>query len=475
MNNDYSQTGKNPSQNTESGKGNNDFTDSVDSLVEGRSDADTIIESPYPEASTNDDIDRSMIIASDARAAAGWALRFIMIVIATVILLRLLSYVWVGLLPIILSILVSTILWPPVRAMRNKGVPAALAALLSILLFFVILIGVFVSMAPTISTQGRQIVDQAIVGINQIISWFEQTSFANNLDFSQIDLDALINDALSFLQEQSANIASGVFTGVSAATSIFVTMFVMLVVTFFMLKDGDRFLPMVRRYTGESAGWHLSEVLTRSWNTLSGFIRTQALVSFIDAFFIGVGLWILGVPLAFVLAVITFFAGFIPIVGAFTAGALAVVIALVTNGFTTALLALALILLVQQLEGNILQPVLQSKAMDLHAVVVLLSVTIGSTLFGIIGAFLAVPAAATVAVWIRYHSEMVALRAGEITVDDIEIATAKGQTMSSREAFTAVREHFGKLTNIKPRFGSTAASKSEDQEVAQAVVDKSSD
>lgn len=475
MTNDDNQAGRSPGQNSRGNEENADFAGSVNSLVEGKADADTIIEAPYPEASEIDEIDRSMIIASDARSAAGWALRFIVIVIASVILLRLLSYVWVGILPIILAILVSTILWPPTRFMRKKGLPAALASLLSILLFFVIIIGVFAMMAPVVSTQGRQIVDQAIEGINQIITWFEASSFAEDFNFSEIDFDALLNDALAFLQDQSSNIASGVFTGVSAATSIVITLFVMLVITFFMLKDGDRFLPLIRRYTGESAGWHLSEVLTRSWNTLSGFIRTQALVSFIDAFFIGIGLWILGVPLAFVLAVITFFAGFIPIVGAFTAGALAVVIALVTNGFTTALLALALIILVQQLEGNILQPVLQSKAMNLHAAVVLLSVTVGSTLFGIIGAFLAVPVAATVAVWIRYHSEMVALRAGEITVDDVEIATAQGQTMSSREAFSAVRDHLGKLTKIRNRSGATAASKSDDKEVAEQVVEKSSD
>ena len=128
-------------------------------------------------------------------------------------------------------------------------------------------------------------------------------------------------------------------------------------------------------------------------------------------------------PLAFVLAVVTFFAGFIPIIGAVTAGALAVVIALVSNGLINALLVLALILLVQQIEGNVLQPVLQSKAMGLHAAIVLLSVTVGSTLAGIIGAFLAVPVAATIATVLRYHAEMISLRAKEITPEDIDIRT----------------------------------------------------
>ena len=166
------------------------------------------------------------------------------------------------------------------------------------------------------------------------------------------------------------------------------------------------------------------------------------MVSFVDAIFIGLGLWILNVPLAFVLATITFFAGFIPIIGAITAGTLAVIIALVSNGLTNALLVLGLIILVQQLESNILQPVLQSRSMGLHAAIVLLSITLGSALAGIIGAFLAVPIAATVAVIMRYHSEMVGLRAGDLTIDDIEIASSEDDedAKSSLSAFVKVKQ-----------------------------------
>lgn len=166
------------------------------------------------------------------------------------------------------------------------------------------------------------------------------------------------------------------------------------------------------------------------------------MVSLVDAIFIGLGLWILNVPLAFVLATITFFAGFIPIVGAITAGTLAVVIALVSNGLTNALLVFGLIILVQQLESNVLQPVLQSRSMGLHAAVVLLSITLGSALAGIIGTFLAVPIAATVAVVLRYHSEMVGLRAGDLTIDDIEIASSEDDedAKSSSSAFEKVKQ-----------------------------------
>ncbi|MDU6479339.1 MAG: AI-2E family transporter, partial [Corynebacterium kroppenstedtii] len=128
------------------------------------------------------------------------------------------------------------------------------------------------------------------------------------------------------------------------------------------------------------------------------------------------------------LAVITFMGGFIPIVGAIVAGAVAVLIALVSNGFTTALIVLAIIIAVQQLEGNVLSPILQSKAMNLHPVIVLLSVTVGSNLYGIIGAFLAVPVMATIAVWLRYFSELI----------DKEVTTRK-KALSNRQYTENVR------------------------------------
>lgn len=448
-----------------------DFADTLPEIVEGHSEITQPQPSPQEAAAATSDekYDRSVILGHDGRVLAGWSLRLIVIIAALYLLGKLLGTVWVGLFPVILAILLSTVLWPAVRFLRNHRFPAALAAIVTLLVSFGAIIGIFAAMAPTVRSQGTQLVDQARTGVNQISDWLQTGPF--NLDLNNFNFDELINNATNFLRDQSGNIATGVFSGLSAATSVLVTLFVTFVITFFILKDGDKFLPMVRRYTGANAGWHLSEVLTRTWQTLSGFIQTQALVSFIDAFFIGLGLVILQVPMALILATITFFAGFIPIVGAVTAGALAVIIALVTQGATNALIVLAIILAVQQLEGNILSPVLQSKAMNLHAVIVLLSVTIGSTLFGIAGAFLAVPIAATLAVWIRYHSEMVSLRAGEITVDDIEIATARGQNLSSREAFNAVRDRLKQLAVRKRAPGSTAASKVRDTDVATEAAE----
>ncbi|WP_082501988.1 AI-2E family transporter [Williamsia sp. Leaf354] len=324
---------------------------------------------------------------------------------------------WVILLPVVLAIIACTVLWPPVRWLRSKGIPPAGAVLLVLLVAALVIAGVVAAIAPSIVEQTTELGDRATAGVVQVQDWLQGPP----LRISDDQLDTAVSALTDRLQSSSEQIAAGLFTGVGAVTSALVTVFTMLVVIFFLLKDGPRFLPWLRRSVGNPAAPHLAEMLTRVWKTLGGFIRTQALVSLVDAFFIGLGLVILGVPLAYALAVITFIAGFVPIVGAFVAGGLAVLIALVSNGVVTALIVLAIILAVQQLEGNVLSPWLQSKSMNLHAVIVLLSVTLGSTLFGVIGAFLAVPVAASAAVIIRYYGEQVSLRTGETDPDDVKV------------------------------------------------------
>jgi predicted PurR-regulated permease PerM len=142
--------------------------------------------------------------------------------------------------------------------------------------------------------------------------------------------------------------------------------------------------------------------------TLSGFIKAQAAVGLVDAVFIGIGLALLGVPLALPLAVLVFFGAFIPIIGAVVSGALAALVALVTTGPTSALIVVVLVLVVQQLEGNVLQPILVGRTLDLHPAAVILAVTAGGSLRGITGAFLAVPFLSVAAVTIRYARQQLA-------------------------------------------------------------------
>lgn len=376
----------------------------------------------FEELQSSDHIDRSEVIADGVKEFAWWCLRLLVIAATAYACWFLLGKFWRGILPLALAILVCSVLYAPTRALRNLGFPAALASITTILATFSFFGALVALIAPSIGRQSQTLYYQAVEGVQKVQLWLQGPPFNVRDD----DINKYFNDAIAWLQKQSGTIAGELFNGISLASTVLVTLGIVIVLTFFFLKDGDRFLPWVRSITGRRAGWHLTELLTRSWNTLSGFIRAQAIVSLVDAVFIGLGLLIMGVPMALALATLTFIAGFIPIVGAFVAGALAVLIAFVSLGTTKALMVLLLVIGVQQLEGNILSPMLQSRAMNLHPVVVLLSVTIGSSLFGIIGAFLAVPTAALIAVLFRYLSDMVALRSGEKTADQIEFATAAG-------------------------------------------------
>jgi predicted PurR-regulated permease PerM len=222
---------------------------------------------------------------------------------------------------------------------------------------------------------------------------------------------------INSVQSNAQNIAGYAVTTATTIGNLLLNLVLALVLTFFFLKDGPRWTPWLAAQTGPRAAPHVAALSIKSWTTLSEFIRQQAFVGFIDAFFIGLGLWVLDVPLVLPLSVLTFFGAFIPIIGAVVAGVFAVLIALVSNGFSTALIVLGIVLLVQQLEGNVLQPIIQGRGLNLHAAVVILAVTAGTSLAGIIGAFLAVPVAALIAVAYRYARDELDGLAPEVAPD----------------------------------------------------------
>ena len=341
---------------------------------------------------------RSAAIADGLAFMARWSLRLALIGLGAALLWWLIARLWVIVMPVLLAMLITTVLNPPANWMRRRGVPPALAASVVLVGALLLLGAVVFFLATSISGGVSELASGAVAGLQSIQDWLSGPP----LNIGATQFDALLQQVTQRLQDSVTTIATGVLTGVGTFASLVVTGLLALVLAFLFVKDGDRFLPWLRRFVGPRAGGHLCVVLGRVWDTLGGFIRGQALVSLADAILIGAGLLIVGVPLALPLAVLTFIGGFIPIVGAIFAGAVAVLIALVSNGFTAALIVLGIVLLVQQVEGNVLQPILQGKSLNLHAAVVLLAVTAGGSLYGIAGAFLAVPIAAAGAVVLRY-------------------------------------------------------------------------
>ena len=347
--------------------------------------------------------DRAAVIEDGFAGLQRWGLRIVLIAAGVFVLGWTIGKLWVVVFPVILALIVSTLLSPGATWLRRHKVPSALAALTMMLAFLLVLTGLIAVLTPQVAGAAPELVQSATAGLQKVREWLS----AGPLGVSEGQIARAVEAIEDKLQESAAAISSGVFSTLGAATSALLNIVLVLILTLYFIKDGHKFLPWVTKLGGARAGEHAATLMSRTWRTLGGFIRTQSLVALFDAIVIGIGLTLIGVPLAIPLAVITFFGAYIPILGALISGLLTVLVTLVTNSPQDALIALILVLAVQQVEGNVVSPWLQGKSLNLHAAVILLAVTLGGSLFGITGAFLAVPVAATVAEVFRYVNERI--------------------------------------------------------------------
>ncbi|MFI5841780.1 AI-2E family transporter [Catenuloplanes sp. NPDC051500] len=320
------------------------------------------------------------------------------------VLLKLLGWAWPVIWPLTVALLLTTLTWPPTRFLRRHGWPPALAASVVTLVFLLVAAGIIVGIAVPVASQGPALADGVADGITQLRDW----ASGPPLNIGDAQVDSAFNTAVDKIQSSVGSIVNYTVTGVGAVVNGLITIVLALFLMFFFLKDGPRFLPWLSQQLPGRLSRDVPEIAARSWKTLGSFVLSQAFVGLLDAIFIGLGLWIVGVPLVLPLAVLTFITAFIPIVGALFAGFVAVLIALVFEGPWDALIVLIIILVVQQLEGNVFQPMVQSRGLGLHAGVVLLAVTLGGSVSGIVGSLLAVPIAALIAVFWTYVREQLA-------------------------------------------------------------------
>lgn len=369
-----------------------------DAPTNGPGDATTDAPTDAPTATPTATSERRRIaFAKSVTNAAIWTARGLIILAGIVVLWFLIRALWSIVLPTVLALLLSSILWPLNRVLR-RALPRVLAALVSLLALVGAVVGVGLLVVPTIASGVADLTSAASANIEDI------TAFVSGppLNIPNFDLESMVNGIGEQVRENTSTVISSITAGLGTVTSWFVVLLLTLVLTFFCLKDGDNFLGWTRRWTNGRTYVHAANIAQGVWQTLSSYISSQAIVALVDAVFIGIGLLILDIPLALPLAVIIFFASFIPIVGAVSTGILATVVALFSHGWVTALIVLGIVLLVQQLESNVLQPAIVGKVLKIHPGVVLGSVVAGGTLFGIVGAFLAVPTTAATIVVLRY-------------------------------------------------------------------------
>ena len=326
------------------------------------------------------------------RKLAAWSWRLLVLLTAAGLVLYLLILLKVIVVPVIVALFLATLLVPQVTALERRGWRhrwAVLAVFGGTVLLIAAIIAAFI---PLIGNELETLRQRADEGVAEVQRYIASRPFG----LSEEDLNRYLDQARQRFTENSSGLTRGAVHGVTLIGELITGLILSLFLTFFFVKDSERFTRWILDFAGRNREDHLREIGTRSATAVSGYLRGQATVGAVDGVFIGIGLAIVGVPLVIPLAFLTFVAAFLPLVGAVVAGAVAALVALVTKGVTAALIVVGITLLVQQLEGHLLAPLLLGRAVSLHPVVIILSLAAGSILGGIIGAFLAVPIAAVV-------------------------------------------------------------------------------
>lgn len=346
---------------------------------------------------------RASLIKGDEAVPRGLAvasaitLRALILLAGIVILALGAARMMLVVLPVIISVLLTTILAPLARRLEARRWRPSPAALASVLLALVIFFGLWALIIPGVLSQSDDLFGNLEDGAKQAVSVLEP------LGVGRADVDKTIDQGLSTVQ--GGAVANEVLSGAVLVTQWAAAIVLIVVLTFFLVRDGARIWDWIVELFHEDRQPVLREAGARSWAALSAYMQGVFLVATIDAVLIGAGLLILGVPVAMPLIVLTFVAAFFPIVGAFVAGAAAVLVALVANGLGAALVLLAIIVGVQQLEGNVFYPIVVGRKLQLHPVGILLALTAGGVLAGVAGAFLAIPMAAVAAAVLGYMRE----------------------------------------------------------------------
>ncbi len=282
-----------------------------------------------------------------------------------------------------IAVLLTALLAALAGRLRRLGAPAGLAALGAI----VLLLAAPAAAGLLIYSRVRGTAGQLGTAVTSGIDELRSLLVDGPLHLDPAQLGALRDSLVGYLQQAAPTPVAGATTVLHMlGAAVFV-----LFAVFFLLKDGPTmwrwalsWAPAGRRARIDGAG-------RQAWAALTGYTRGIVLIALADAVLIGAGLLVLGVPLWLSLTLLTFFAAFVPILGATVAGAAAVLVTLVTNDLRDALIVLVIVLAVQQIEGNVLQPLVMGRAVSLHPLAILIAVTCGTLLLGIIGAILAVP------------------------------------------------------------------------------------
>lgn len=358
--------------------------------------APVVVEVPVPvddgRASLEPDVPRGLTVA------AGYAWRLGILGVAGFALFQVLAYFSQITVPVGLALLLTAMLYPLVRILRRLSWPPVLIAISVLLFLVVVVVGLLTFVGTQVAAEWPELLEQSKEGFQALVNWLGTLPFG----IDQARLNEWIAQGSAWLQTQASTLAGAAATVGSAFGNFFAGLATALMATFFFAYQGRRiFTGGVEVLVPRQYRAPVDRAALSGWNSLVAYMRSAVIVAAVDAAGVALAAMLLRVPLVAALFALTFFLSFIPIVGATVAGAVAVVLALVTHGWVSALIMLGAVILVMQLESTFLQPLVMGKAVNLHPLAVLLGLTAGAIVSGILGALVAIPILAFSVAFIR--------------------------------------------------------------------------
>jgi putative heme transporter len=332
------------------------------------------------------------------QVASAWSWRILLVAAVVALVLFLIAQLREIVVPLMVAVVVAALLVPFKNFLIRHRWPRWAAIVVAEVGTILALAALIYLVATQVAAGFGDLRDRAVASFMELRRWLEESP----LHLTDQQFDQYVAQAWQAIQDDASSLARSALSVGTTFGHVLVGALLVLFSTLFILIDGERIWSWIVRVFPRKARAAVDGAGKTGWATLRSFVKVQILVALIDAIGISVGAAILGVPLAIPIGVLVFLGSFIPIVGAVVTGAFAVFIALVYNGWVIALIMLGVVLLVQQVEGHILQPLVMGTAVKVHPLAVVLAVAGGSMIAGIAGAFFAVPVVATLNVMIKY-------------------------------------------------------------------------
>lgn len=323
--------------------------------------------------------------------ATAWSWRLLVVGFAVLALGIVAARLRIVLLPLGVALLLSTVLVPVRRFFTDRGVPLALAMLGTVVVFFGTIVFVGWVIVPPLVDEFSGLDTTLDAATDDVSEWLVDGPL--NLDRD------LVEDARKRIEKsaEDARLSEGALVdGATLAGELFAGLLLTLVVTFFLVKDGPEMQRALLAKFSERRQRQLRAAGGGAWSALGGYLRGAASLGLLEGVVIGITMLLVGADLAIPVAALTFLAAFFPFVGAIAAGVIAVSVTLVTSGTAPAAIVAVVAIVVQQLDGDLLAPVVYGRALHLHPLAVIVALTTGAAVAGIIGAFIAVPVVAVV-------------------------------------------------------------------------------